>query len=142
MTGALEEPRTEVTVSMANAVRVRAVVAVARILSHQSPRRIRGALSVVVRGARPASLADAHLARDTVLTVSVACRGSRACLVRSIAAALLCRTRGTWPTWCVGVLKAPPFAAHAWIEAEGRLVDETIGGNRYARLISVETPPS
>jgi len=39
---------------------------------------------------------------------------------------LLCRQRGYAPTWCVGVVATPPFAAHAWIEADDRIVDEPI----------------
>ena len=43
---------------------------------------------------------------------------------RSIATALLCRMSGTWPTWRVGVRTVAPFSAHAWVEAEGKPVDE------------------
>ena len=65
-------------------------------------------------------------ARDDILSASAVCRGDRACLIRSVAAMLLCRQRGYAPTWCVGVVATPPFAAHAWIEADDRIVDEPI----------------
>ena len=45
------------------------------------------------------------------------------CLERSVATALLCRMRGSWPDWCAGVA-LEPFRAHAWVEAEGSVVGE------------------
>ncbi|MGC0376707.1 lasso peptide biosynthesis B2 protein [Streptomyces sp. SAI-229] len=131
-------PTDPVAVPLRQRLVTRAAVAVARVLARQQPRRIRAVLLRVRRGARPATVAEASLARDTVLTVSPRCCGSRACLVRSIATALLCRTRSVWPTWCVGVLKAPPFAAHAWVEAEGEMVDEATDAAYYTRLITIE----
>ncbi|MFD0475475.1 lasso peptide biosynthesis B2 protein [Nonomuraea thailandensis] len=86
------------------------------------------------RGAAPATAAQAKAARDAVIAVSLSCAG-QGCLPRSIAAALLCRLRGTWPTWCTGV-RVHPFAAHAWIEAGGRPVDEP--PVHYHRTIVVE----
>ncbi|WP_341867974.1 lasso peptide biosynthesis B2 protein [Amycolatopsis circi] len=59
-------------------------------------------------------------------------------LQRSIAAALLCRLRGSWPTWCTGV-RTSPFAAHAWIEADGRAIGEPYPDGHYAPMLSV--PP-
>ncbi|MER8070265.1 lasso peptide biosynthesis B2 protein [Streptomyces sp. NPDC094034] len=131
-------PADAVTVSLGQRLVTRAVVGAARVLARRQPRHIRAVLIRVRRGARPATVAEAGLARDTVLTVSPRCCGARACLVRSIATALLCRTRSVWPTWCVGVLKAPPFAAHAWVEAEGRMVDEATEAGYYTRLITIE----
>ncbi len=83
-------------------------------------------MSFVVRGAQPADYSIARDARDDILSASAVCRGDRACLIRSVAAMLLCRQRGYAPTWCVGVVATPPFAAHAWIEADDRIVDEPI----------------
>ncbi|TDC20595.1 lasso peptide biosynthesis B2 protein [Streptomyces sp. 8K308] len=57
---------------------------------------------------------------------------------RSLASALLCRLRGTWPTWCSGA-RTPPFAAHAWIEAEGSPVGEPRDTTTHPPLIRV--PP-
>ncbi|MFI9215008.1 lasso peptide biosynthesis B2 protein [Streptomyces werraensis] len=62
----------------------------------------------------------------------------KGCLPRSLGAALLCRLRGTWPTWCAGVRVVPPFTAHAWIEAEGSLVGEGVPDGYFARLVTVE----
>lgn len=63
------------------------------------------------------------------------------CLPRSIAAALLCRLGGTWATWHVGVLTSP-LTAHAWIEAENRLVDEPQGIDQFRPLITVGPLPA
>ncbi|GAA1184388.1 hypothetical protein GCM10009654_47390 [Streptomyces hebeiensis] len=131
-------PADPVAVPLHHRLVTHAAVAAARVLARQPPRRIRAVLLRFRRGARPATVAEASLARDTVLTVSPRCCGSRACLVRSIATVLLCRTRSVWPTWCVGVLKAPPFAAHAWVEAEGEMVDEATDAAYYTRLITIE----
>ena len=48
---------------------------------------------------------------------------------------LLCRQRGYAPTWCVGVVATPPFAAHACIEADNCIVDEPIDAS-YLRTFS------
>lgn len=139
MTSSLELPRTKISISMLDSILARVAVAAARTLARQSPKLIQRILSVIAIGAKPADLARAQQARDTILTVSTRCRGGRACLPRSIAAALLCRMRGIWPTWCIGVLRTPPFIAHAWIEANQRLVDEVIDGDLYVRLITVRS---
>jgi hypothetical protein len=62
--------------------------------------------------------------------------GGRYCLQRSLATTLLCRMRGVWPTWCIGVHTAP-FTAHAWVEAEGQPVGETHGPGYYCPLIII-----
>ncbi|MEV0505008.1 lasso peptide biosynthesis B2 protein, partial [Streptomyces spectabilis] len=90
------------------------------------------------RGARPATAAEAGAARTTVVTVSLSCAGQKGCLPRSLATVMLCRMRGQWPTWCVGVRTRPPFAAHAWVEAEGILVGEDCPRTYFQRLITVE----
>ncbi|MEU6552647.1 lasso peptide biosynthesis B2 protein [Streptomyces sp. NPDC046915] len=63
-------------------------------------------------------------------------RGCSGCLQRTIATALLCRVRGAWPTWCTGV-RTHPFAAHAWVEAEGRLVGEGHLRGHFKTLMSI-----
>lgn len=112
-------------------------VGAARLLAIQSPRRIRRLLDRVRRGARPASFAEAKAARDTVMAVSLACAGREGCLTRSLATVLLCRLRGQWPTWCVGVRRIPPFGAHAWVEAEGVPVDEGYPPNYFRTFFTV-----
>ncbi|MFD7817543.1 lasso peptide biosynthesis B2 protein [Streptomyces sp. NPDC059785] len=115
-----------------------AAVGAARLLAHLPPRRLRTVLCAVRRGAAPADHATALRARQDVTAVSVLCSG-RYCLQRSLATALLCRLGGTWPTWCTGV-RTSPFAAHAWVEAEGRRVGEPDDTATYRTLLSV--PPA
>ncbi|MGH4033989.1 lasso peptide biosynthesis B2 protein [Actinomycetota bacterium Odt1-20B] len=115
-------------------------VGVARLLSLARPGRLRVILEFARRGAVPATYEQARAARQAVVSVSLRCSG-QACLQRSIAAALLCRMRGTWPTWCTGV-RTTPFAAHAWIEAEGQLVDEDYPVGHYRPLLVIEPPSS
>ncbi|MFC3456025.1 lasso peptide biosynthesis B2 protein [Amycolatopsis speibonae] len=114
----------------------RLAVAVALPMSHLPPRRIRRLLSVLRRGAVPATYGQARAARSAVITVSLTCAG-KGCLPRSIATALLCRLRGRWPTWRVGV-RTGPFGAHAWVEAEGRAVDEGEQILAFRPLMTVE----
>ncbi|WP_433269054.1 lasso peptide biosynthesis B2 protein [Actinosynnema sp. CS-041913] len=115
------------------------VTVVARVLAKLPPRWIRSTLAVVSGRARPASHAEAKSARDTVVAVSLRCAGP-GCLPRSIATALLCRLRGTWPTWRVGVRTAP-FGAHAWVEAEGRPVGEPPGTEHLHVMMTVQPTP-
>ncbi|MEV7008678.1 lasso peptide biosynthesis B2 protein [Streptosporangium sp. NPDC051022] len=97
-------------------------VGAARLLIRLSPLRLRRVLMVVRRGARPCTRSRALAARTAVVSVSMQCAG-QGCLQRSVAAALLCRFAGTWPTWCTGIL-TEPFRAHAWIEVDGVPVGE------------------
>ncbi len=112
-------------------------VAAARPLARLRPARLRTVLEFARRGASPATAGQAATAREQVVSVSLRCAGKN-CLQRSIAAALLCRARGVWPTWCTGV-RTQPFAAHAWIEAEGGLVGEPHPRGYYRPMLSV--PP-
>ncbi|MFB8034005.1 lasso peptide biosynthesis B2 protein [Streptomyces sp. NPDC056004] len=112
-------------------------VAAARLLVHLPPKYLQAVLRAARRGAGPADYTTALQARQDVTAVSVLCSG-RYCLQRSLATALLCRLRGTWPTWCTGV-RTPPFAAHAWVEAEGQRVGEPEDTASYRTLLSV--PP-
>jgi Transglutaminase-like superfamily len=116
----------------------RVAVGCAHLLATQPPGRIRSVLSRLRRGARPATVGETAAARETVLTVSLASGGRRGCLPRSLATVLLCRMRGQWPTWCVGVRTRPPFAAHAWVEAEGELVGEDSPADYFQRFFAVE----
>ncbi|WP_170067973.1 lasso peptide biosynthesis B2 protein [Lentzea guizhouensis] len=102
-----------------------------------TPRRLRRVLSLVRRGARPASYANAKAARDAVLAVSLRCLGPQGCLPRSVAVVLLCRMSGTWPTWCAGVRVMPPFGAHAWVEADGEPVDENLPPQYFRPLMTI-----
>ena len=115
-------------------------VAAARVLATRSPERIKAVLSVASRGARQASLAQAQRAREDVTAVSLVCRGARGCVPRSVATALLCRMSGSWPTWRVGVRTVAPFAAHAWVEADGQLVGEDEPPGYFRPLMTVGPP--
>ncbi|TDD88198.1 lasso peptide biosynthesis B2 protein [Actinomadura rubrisoli] len=117
----------------------RLAVVLARLVALLPPARIRSVLGLLSRGAAPATYDQAKAARDAVLAVSLACLGPRGCLPRSLATVLLCRMRGAWPSWCVGARVMPPFGAHAWVEAEGRLVDEDVPDGYLTPLITV--PP-
>ncbi|MFP8964475.1 lasso peptide biosynthesis B2 protein [Streptomyces nanhaiensis] len=125
------------SVPLAHRLAARAAVGCAHLLAVLPPGRIRAVLELLRRGARPATEAEAARARETVLAVSLACGGQRGCLPRSLATVLLCRMRGRWPVWCVGVRTSPPFAAHAWVEAEGVLVGEGCPADYFQRFFSV-----
>jgi hypothetical protein len=110
-------------------------VGAAHLIGRLSPRRIRRLLTFCARDARPASYAEAAAARQAVVSSSVRCAG-HGCVPRSIATALLCRIHGTWPTWHTGV-RTQPFTAHAWIEAEGRPVNEPHTTSQIHPLITI-----
>jgi hypothetical protein len=115
----------------------RLAVVLAHLLSRLPPARIRTVLEWLRRGSRPATLEESARSRDTVLAVSLAAGGQQGCLCRSLGTVLLCRMRGQWPTWCVGVRTHPPFAAHAWVEAEGVLVGEGAPADYFQRFFTV-----
>jgi hypothetical protein len=108
-----------------------------RLLATQSPRRIRTVLGWLRRGATPATFDQAKAARDAVVAVSLVCAAREGCVARSLATMLLCRLRGQWPTWCVGARRVPPFAAHAWVEAEGTPVGEDYPPDYFRILFTV-----
>jgi hypothetical protein len=117
----------------------RFAICLARPLSALPPRRLRRVLDRLSAGARPATRDEAEAALRSVLSASLGLNGLRACLPRSLAAALLCRLFGRWPTWCTGVQLQPPFGAHAWIEVDGEPVGEVDDGRDFARMLTV--PP-
>ncbi|MFK4067053.1 lasso peptide biosynthesis B2 protein [Streptomyces sp. NPDC029674] len=126
------------SVPVARRFTARVAVGCAHVLATLPPGRIRTILAGLRRGARPATLPEAEKARETVLAVSLAAGGQKGCLARSLATVLLCRWYGQWPTWCVGVRSRPPFAAHAWVEAEGVLVGEDASPTYFQRFFTVE----
>lgn len=121
--------------------RVRLAVGAALLVARLRPDRLRRLLTRVGRGARPATHAEALAAYESVVTASRRCAGWYGCLPRSVAVALLCRASGTWPDWHAGVRAAPPFAPHAWVTAEGRLVGERADASEYRPLMTVPAPP-
>lgn len=97
-------------------------ILLARIVVRRDPKRLRAFLVRASRALPPATQDEAGRARSHVVGASLRCAGPR-CLERSVATALLCRMRGSWPDWCTGVA-LEPFRAHAWVEAEGNGVGE------------------
>ncbi|MEV5124085.1 lasso peptide biosynthesis B2 protein [Streptomyces decoyicus] len=112
-----------------------AAVVLAFLLAKLPPRRIRAVLRLVRWHAKPTTYEQALAARSDVVAVNARCAGSY-CLQRSLATTLLCRARGTWPSWIVGV-RTPPFAAHAWVEAGGRPVGEPVESSTYRAILAV-----
>jgi hypothetical protein len=112
-------------------------VGAARLLATRSPRRIRTVLGRLRRGAVPATFEQAKAARDAVVAVSLHCAAREGCLARSLATVLLCRLGGQWPTWCVGARRLSPFAAHAWVEADGVMVGEDYPPDYFRILFTV-----
>jgi hypothetical protein len=129
-------PRTA-TPPFGRRLRAHLAVVAGRVLATQPPARIRAALAAASRGAPPASRRQAQEARDDVIAVSLVCRGLHGCVPRSVASALLCRLEGSWPTWRVGVRTVTPFAAHAWIEAEGITIGEAEPAGCFRPLLTV-----
>lgn len=121
-------------------VLVLVVVGAARLLATRSPDRIHRVLRRLSRGARPATHAEAAAARRATVQASLVCRGPFGCLPRSISTVLLCRLRGSWPTWQTGPRMAPPFGAHAWVEVDGEAVDEPFPDGFYVPLLTVAAP--
>ncbi|MCQ4208914.1 lasso peptide biosynthesis B2 protein [Streptomyces longispororuber] len=121
--------------------RVRAAVGVALVVARLRPDRLRRLLTLLSRGAAPAPHTTALAAYESVVATSRRCAGWYGCLPRSVAVALLCRLSGTWPDWHAGVRAAPPFAPHAWVQAEGRLVGERAAASEYRPLITVTVAP-
>ncbi|MEV4053393.1 lasso peptide biosynthesis B2 protein [Amycolatopsis sp. NPDC049688] len=110
---------------------------VAGRLAALPPARLRAVLRVVRRGARPADHATALRCRTLVTSVSLKAAGPQGCLRRSVATVLVARLAGQWPEWCAGVRVSPPFAAHAWVRAEGRDVGEPHPEGYYRAMVSV-----
>lgn len=115
----------------------RLAVGCARVLATRPPGQIRSVLSRLSRGSRPATVAEAHAARDAVVAASLTCAAREGCVPRSLATVLLCRMRGCWPTWCVGARRVPPFGAHAWAQAEGVAVGEDYPADYFRVFFTV-----
>jgi hypothetical protein len=125
------------SVAFGRRLRVRALVLAAWLLSRRSPQQIRSVLGRLRRGARPATYEEALAARQDVVAVSLACAGREGCLIRSLATVLLCRSYGSWPTWCLGARRLAPFYAHAWVAVDGVLVGETYPDDYFRTFFTV-----
>jgi hypothetical protein len=118
----------------------RGAAAAARVLILLPPARLCRVLRAVSSGARPAAAAEAASARAAVVSVSARCAGL-GCTQRSVATALLCRVRGSWPDWCTG-FRVRPFGAHAWVEADGLPVGEDTAITAFRTVLAVRAPRS
>ncbi|MQS37332.1 lasso peptide biosynthesis B2 protein [Streptomyces katsurahamanus] len=116
----------------------RCAAGAARLLVKLPPARLQRVLRVVSRGSRPVAYADAARARQSVVSVSTRCAGL-GCLQRSVATVLLCRARGRWADWCTG-FRTKPFGAHAWVEVDGRPVDEPGELSVFQTVLAVRSP--
>jgi hypothetical protein len=125
------------SVALPRRILVLLAVGAARLLATRSPQRVRRVLGWLHRGTRPASFDEVKATRDAVVAVSLTCAAREGCLPRSLATVLLCRLRGRWPTWCVGVRRMPPFFAHAWVEAEGVAVGEGCPADYFRTFFTV-----
>lgn len=132
----IEQDATGLTLRERAAARV--VVPVARVLAKRKPQRLQRFMTLISRGARPATHEQASRARAAVTSTSVVCAAPEGCLPRSIATALSLRLRGVFPTWAVGVRVMPPFGAHAWVMVDGRDVDEPHPQGYYVALMKVD----
>ncbi|MFF3175406.1 lasso peptide biosynthesis B2 protein [Streptomyces sp. NPDC057900] len=113
----------------------RCAAGAARLLVRLPPARLHRLLGVISRGSRPAGYAEVARARRSVVSVSTRCAGL-GCLQRSVATVLMCRARGRWADWCTG-FRTQPFGAHAWVEADGRPVDEPGELSVFRTVLSV-----
>ncbi|WP_331618212.1 lasso peptide biosynthesis B2 protein [Streptomyces sp. CA-278952] len=116
----------------------RLAAGLARLLVQLPPARLHRALGFLSRGTRPAAYPAVAEARRSVVSVSTRCAGL-GCLQRSVATALLCRARGTWADWCTG-FRTRPFGAHAWVEVDGRPVDEPGELSGFQTVLAVRAP--
>lgn len=123
-------------------VRVRLASAGAALLARCSVNRIHRTLLRLRSGAAPATSEQAVSMREAVMRVSLPCARPDGCLRRSVAVVLLARMYGSWATWCTGPTTRPPFMAHAWIEAEGRMVGEPVPEDQFCAVIRVRPDPA
>ncbi|NUP23806.1 MAG: lasso peptide biosynthesis B2 protein [Streptomyces sp.] len=124
--------------SLRRQIAPRCAAGVARVLVRLPPARLQRVLRVVSRGTRPATYGEAARARRAVVSVSTRCAGL-GCLQRSVATVLLCRVRGKWTDWCTG-FRIQPFGAHAWVEVDGRPVDEPGELSVFRTVLAVRRP--
>lgn len=94
-------------------------------LTRARPSRLRRVLRLLGRGGSESHPRRAERAWDIVTTVSLRCASGHGCLRRSVAIIVLCRLSGAHATWWVG-FRSPPPQTHAWVEASGHPVRESV----------------
>lgn len=113
-------------------------VPIARVLVLLRPYQLLWVIRAMQRGVQPASIDGAQASWSAVVGTSAVCAGRDACLQRSVAVVVHCRLRRRRIGWCLGVRSESPFGAHAWVEAEGRPVEEDFGPSALAMLARLE----
>jgi Transglutaminase-like superfamily len=137
MTANMSMPCRSVAVGWWRRVAVRVITLASLCLARLSPARLRVLMTWAAVGAIPAEYEHAEWAYNAVVASSPQCAGWKGCLPRSIAVCLLCRLKGQWPEWCCGVRSTLPFTAHAWVQADSRVVAEPGTLDAYRPLIKV-----
>ncbi|OOC56457.1 hypothetical protein NOSIN_23665 [Nocardiopsis sinuspersici] len=85
---------------------------------------------------RPADTHQAEKAVHAVRALGLFSPVRVACLEESVAAVLALAIRGRGVRWCHGVI-ADPIRLHAWIEVEGRPVEEPDSTRRCTALLTI-----
>lgn len=80
-------------------------------------------VALLGHGAASAGPADGQIAVAAVRHAARWFPGRAACLETSLGAVLAARIYGRRLDWCIGARQLP-YAAHAWVEAEGQPIDE------------------
>lgn len=87
-----------------------------------------------LRVTRPASVGETQARVAAARGAARWFPGRAACLENSLAATLTCLLTGRSVDWCIGV-RLMPYAAHAWVEAEGVPIGESSEPDRPYLLI-------
>ncbi len=110
-------------------------IAAAYLISLFPPQRLATVLTHLIREAPSSSATEVSYARANVCAISARCAG-QGCLQRAIATVLLCRLRGHSPVLKSGY-QIRPFRAHAWVEAEGKAIDEPEDIGTYVEVLEI-----
>lgn len=95
------------------------------VLTRARPIRLRRVLRLLGWGSSDVHPCRVERVWDIVTTVSLRCASAHGCLRRSVAIIVLCRLSGAHATWRVG-FRSPPPQTHAWVEASGHPVRESV----------------
>lgn len=110
-------------------------VSVARLIALLPAWPMTQILVALSRDSRPSHVHEVSNLRSAICRSSVRCAG-QGCLQRSIAVFVACRLDGHTPVWASG-FRVAPFAAHAWVEAEGVPVGEPDEVAEFVVVLSV-----
>lgn len=110
-------------------------VLLARLLVMLSPITLHRVLALITVGTGRPGAQEVLEWRNAVNGVSKRCAGN-GCLQRSVAVTLLAAAHRRSPEWCTG-FRTDPFAAHAWVELDGRPIGETEAITTYKRVMTM-----